>query len=767
MLEYGLSCKCMDILDYPSTIGVCNNAGFHSPMAIASDCPATSVPGPVCNSIGGLFTTGDPAVAAFSACDLTCNHLHEQTIAPPDDTYQGCSFPAVGWTVAQTTTTASVYRTTAAVVVGDLLITAASVGSSGTDTPRDLTLKGPFSTMDPTGESAAEVHEDLPVYASEENNEVVLKVIEVSSGQPVNSFHLQGDGEDYVYGISAGGPGGTTLAMGGDFQGTITAITSVCTPTSVSVTNEAGDEVIHTVQCADGTTTATGHPSGSSWGAHLEALDVSDPSSPIVKWIIMPWPAGYENLMGGTRVDSVGNVYAVGYRSAPPASGEATGTQYCPDCDVVQAGVVAKFAAADGALLWMKEYSYLGHVAQVELDESNGVIFVSGEMKDGSSDLGTCVGGTCAMLACLSASDGATHWARHIHHGASSGNSFRGDGEVHLGKDSDGPYVYVSYNGERGSGWTNGPTTVDAGTPYAGCKDANGVVTPEYTISTSRLVEASDCPAGSTYIARTSAEAIPAQAAHTGHTCGFSTGTSSSCVVKYHSFTGLPIWASVTPSVKTFVPQADGIICIGSGSTDTSFDNVKLPSRGTLMIFQAKLDLSTGKGMYVQSIGGPGGSTVAYAAAEDEAGNVYAVGSTESQSVYATSMTSSSGLDSPIQTLPLAQSEMGEQFMVFKLNTGTASETPWCAPHAAPHPCPPSSNSLPDPNLHLHACDLSSGALRPAARRPRRRRSKAALASSTTCASGTLRRQRCCTNLARSATWQSRQPPGRTGRLLA
>ena len=181
-------------------------------------------------------------------------------------------------------------------------------------------------------------------------------------------------------------------------------------------------------------------------------------------------------------------------------------------------------------------------------------------------------------------------------------------------------------------------------------------------------------------VARTSAEAIPAQTAHTGHTCGFSTGTSSSCVVKYHSFTGLPIWASVTPSVKTFVPQADGIICIGSGSTDTSFDNVKLPSRGTLMIFQTKLDLSTGKGMYVQSIGGPGGSTVAYAAAEDEAGNVYAVGSTESQSVYATSMTSSSGLDSPIQTLPLAQSEMGEQFMAVKLNTGTASETPWCAP---------------------------------------------------------------------------------------
>ena len=291
--------------------------------------------------------------------------------------------------MAQTTTTASVYRTMAAVVVGNSLVTATSVASSGTDTPQDLTLKGPFSATDPTGASAAELHEDLDVYASEANEEVVLKVIDIGSGQPVSSFHLKGDGEDYVYGISAGGPGGTTLALGGNFQGSITATTSVCTPYSASFTNEEGVEVLHTVQCAaDGTTTATGHPPGrgSSWSAHLEALDMSDPSSPIVKWIIMPWPAGYENLMGGTRVDSAGNVYAVGYRSAPPTSGEATGSQYCPDCEFVQAGVVAKFAAADGALLWKKEYSYLGHVAQIELDETNDVIFVSGEMKEGSSD---------------------------------------------------------------------------------------------------------------------------------------------------------------------------------------------------------------------------------------------------------------------------------------------------------------------------------------------------------------------------------------------
>ena len=51
VIAYGMSCKCMDILDYPSTIGICDNAGFHSPMAIASDCPATSAPGPVLSLI--------------------------------------------------------------------------------------------------------------------------------------------------------------------------------------------------------------------------------------------------------------------------------------------------------------------------------------------------------------------------------------------------------------------------------------------------------------------------------------------------------------------------------------------------------------------------------------------------------------------------------------------------------------------------------------------------------------------------------------------
>ena len=146
------------------------------------------------------------------------------------DTYQGCSFPTIQGTVAQTTTTAVVYRTTAAVVVGSMLVTAAGVGSSGTTTTQDFTIKGPFTSTDPTGENAIELHEDLTTYTVSygdgpvpitdyTNNEVVLKFIDTDTGEPVNTVHLKGEGEDLVYALSAGGPGGTTLAVGGDFQG--------------------------------------------------------------------------------------------------------------------------------------------------------------------------------------------------------------------------------------------------------------------------------------------------------------------------------------------------------------------------------------------------------------------------------------------------------------------------------------------------------------------------------------------------------------------
>jgi hypothetical protein len=92
VMEYGMSCKCTDILDYPSTIGMCDRNGVHTPMAVDSDC-ASAGSAPVCNSVGGIYSVGDPAAAAFSACDLTCNHLHQQTISPPARHVHGLRLP--------------------------------------------------------------------------------------------------------------------------------------------------------------------------------------------------------------------------------------------------------------------------------------------------------------------------------------------------------------------------------------------------------------------------------------------------------------------------------------------------------------------------------------------------------------------------------------------------------------------------------------------------------------------------------------------------
>ena len=91
--------------------------------------------------------------------------------------------------------------------------------------------------------------------------------------------------------------GGTTLAVGGDFQGTLTATTTSCTATSVDN---------HTVECvAEGSayaTLVTGPPIAwpAYYSAHLSAHDVSGistTSDPTVKWIIMPWPTVGENLV--------------------------------------------------------------------------------------------------------------------------------------------------------------------------------------------------------------------------------------------------------------------------------------------------------------------------------------------------------------------------------------------------------------------------------------------------------------------------------------
>ena len=592
---------------------------------------------------------------------------------PPTGTYQGCEFPPVLSVTASTTNTAKFAPRRAVVVDGDLIVGGFIEGSE-TETEQDLTIAGPFTAADPGGASAAYEHEDV---LTSEPGDVGLVMINTATGAPSGMLHIRGAGDDYIYGLSAGGPGGTVLGMGGDFAGNITANTSSCT----AVTWPAGE----TVTCEAGATTVTITPNRSdAYSSHLISMN-KDGS---VNWLRAAWPSDGENLVGGTKVDSAGNVYAVGYFCNPPVAGEASGTEYCRDCQVVCSAIVAKFKADDGSVLWQKEYPELEYASQLDIDEADDALYFSGQMYNGagsaitSTPMGVDVACTehdsknCAMLARLSLADGATQWVRLVH--GTTGHSYRSDAEVHLAKAADGPYVYVTFVDAS----LDGPASLDRGSAYAGCLLPDGSLTPEYDISTTKVITVADCPAGSTFVPRTAANAIAATAAGTGASCAGYDAGHTSCLVKYHSYTGKPLWGSVTPTVKAFVPQADGVIAFG-GEEVATFDTVSLPLRGQYMVWQSKLHKDTGAGEYVQSIGGPGGTTFIYTAAEDADGNVFAVGYTSAVDGYALDA------QSPAYTLPLAQAD-NEQQQLIAIKYGTAQT-------AVRPPCVEASTCAPTP----------------------------------------------------------------------
>ena len=134
----------------------------------------------------------------------------------------------------------------------------------------------------------------------------------------------------------------------------------------------------------------------------------------------------------------------------------------------------------------------------------------------------------CAVTKCLSAKDGSTDWIR-MAKGSPRWNFFDQTGDIQLANDLDGPYVYVALDdvGE------DGLVTLDEGTSYAGCRDADGVLTPEHLISPSKVVTAEDCPIGSTFVPRSAADALPAADAATEAKCGTGHETVDACIIKY------------------------------------------------------------------------------------------------------------------------------------------------------------------------------------------------------------------------------------------
>ena len=115
---------------------------------------------------------------------------------------------------------------------------------------------------------------------------------------------------------------------------------------------------------------------------------------------------------------------------------------------------------------------------------------------------------------------------------------------------ADGPYVYVAVDGTG----EDEATSLDAGTPYSGCQDGTtGVITPEYTISTTRLVTEEDCLEGHLFIPHKPPSALAASTTQSRAGYGDAT-TGMACVTKYHKYTGFLIWTHDMPDVSGLPP---------------------------------------------------------------------------------------------------------------------------------------------------------------------------------------------------------------------
>ena len=247
---------------------------------------------------------------------------------------------------------------------------------------------------------------------------------------------------------------------------------------------------------------------------------------------------------------------------------------------------------------------------------------------------------------------------------------------------TDGPYIYAAFDdaGELG------PSGLDAGTPYGGCKvDTTGRKIPEYDVSMSKVVDQAECTTyctdnslgACTYFGRTSADAIPAKAAHTGAVCGGY--EADSCVTKYHKFTGKPIWATTTVNLRSMQPTAEGLVGLGPSRFGRgNFGRVPFTNAyDKTSLFDTLVDKDTGIGVYVQGLFGPTTHAHLYASAADADGNVFAV---MRPSPAAAMYSNWLNLRFPAEAM---EGPSGYQMLVLKINTGPGAR----ASRSAAVPC--------------------------------------------------------------------------------
>ena len=420
---------------------------------------------------------------------------------------------------------------------------------------------------------------------------------------------------------------GDVLAISGHFAGNLSAHMSDDTISTILNSNTAPGELPD----ADDQF----HPNAKSAAGHTGVDDgfviKASASTGKADWIKHYPQSNSDAQVVGVDVDAAGNVYGSGY------SCETTGDDAAKVCT----GFIAKFAASDGALVWESKFDEIGATLWLKYDASDNAIYFTATTAYGGKEKSevlkahpNCEHDTCAVTGRLSATDGAMHWVRTFQASPRWG-VFDQSGDVELAVDADGPYIYAAFDDAGESGGVS----LDAGTPYAGCKAADGTVTPEYEISTTKRISSGDCPGGTTFVAQDDADAVPAAAAKTHVLCG-DKSAGDACIVKYHKYTGLPVWARDAPMVAGLAPMPDGKglavtgwYYYGWAESGRTFGSRVLP--GYLRvdglgsqawgIYNAKLTTAHGDGAYVLHSGG-GKDDRIYDLAIDSDGNVYNVG---------------------------------------------------------------------------------------------------------------------------------------------
>ena len=458
----------------------------------------------------------------------------QTTAAAP---YKACAVPSFDWATYSTSTTSRMYGMRGA--VSDGYIFAAGFVKSTIDAAPEgvasqgkFALTGPYSVADPTGTNARTVSVDLQSYTTlqgaKENAggtwgqyEVGVVKMNAATGEPEDVFVWEGHGLDETTGLAARGG---ALAVSGHFTGNLTAVLADGTSATIWNSNvEEGSVADNADQFHPNMKDVSGD-SGVDDGFVIKA----SASTGVTDWIVRYPESNKDSQIIDVDIDIDGNVFGAGYKCAQAENEEAK------VCD----GVIVMLSTTNGSVVWEAVLPQLGAAIRMKFDEEDDSLYVTGTTtfsglvaKDPKTNT-LCEHETCSVVLRLSAADGVVQWERTLQ-GSPRWGAFGQNGGVGLANGADSPYVYVAVDdtGEENT------TSLDAGTPYSGCRAADGVITPEYQILQHRVMIASDCPGDYVFVARTAADAFPASAANSGVSCGDAM-MGRSCVMKYHKYTG-------------------------------------------------------------------------------------------------------------------------------------------------------------------------------------------------------------------------------------